>query len=220
MRRTPKERRCRGEGGAVLIEAIVVLPLLLMFVFGIAEFGFAYHDNITLTTTTRSGARVSSNLANHRRADYETLKTIVAALGSSSIGLDNIEGVLIFNANGTTDTEIVPANCFNAAGNPQSSTDSGAECNFYDTGQITDVASMTPAQVIVRFGAESATGCVAAAWDKAFCPTDRNRTPNPQTEYVGVWVQINHDYTTGLLPWDSVTIEDSTVMGIEPLGAL
>ncbi|MEE9417607.1 MAG: TadE/TadG family type IV pilus assembly protein [Acidimicrobiales bacterium] len=223
MHLTTKRRRCRGDGGAVLIEAIVVLPLLLMFVFGIAEFGFTYHDNITLTTTTRSGARVSSNLAEHRRADFETLKSIVAAIGSSSIGLDHIEGVLIFNANGTTSTETVPANCFDAFGDARSSSVAGAECNFYDTSQMIDIAAMTPAQIIVRFGEEDhdfTDGCGVTAWDKDFCPVNRSRTPNPQTEYVGVWVQIKHDYTTGLLPWDSVTLEDSTVMGIEPIGAL
>ena len=208
-----------------MIEATIILPLLLLMVFGIAEFGFLFKDTITLTTTTRAGARVASNLADNRNADYETLRTITAAAGGKAIGLDHIEGVLIYNA---TDHDGVPPACFDASGDPQGSNQSDSECNFYTKAQIALVAN-DPAAAIKHFGGTSTPAsditCSTVVdgqpiWDLNFCPSQRNRTPNPRTEYIGVYVQVSHDYITGVLPADSITFSDSTVMGIEPLGAL
>lgn len=40
------------------MEFVLVLPILLMLVFGIVEFGRAYNAKITLTAAAREGARV------------------------------------------------------------------------------------------------------------------------------------------------------------------
>ena len=69
--------------GAVMVEAIVILPLLILLVLGISEFGFIFRSTITIASTSRSAARVSSNVANDRGADYETLNTVIASLAVS-----------------------------------------------------------------------------------------------------------------------------------------
>jgi len=41
-----------------MVEFALILPLLVMLVFGIVEFGRAYNAKITLTAATREGARL------------------------------------------------------------------------------------------------------------------------------------------------------------------
>ncbi len=208
--------------GAVMVEAIVILPLLILLVLGISEFGFIFRSTITIASTSRSAARVSSNVANDRGADYETLNTVIASLGSSSIDLNDVEHVLIYNS---TLEDDVPANCF-SGGVPQASNSTGRECNHYDTADLISLASDPTAAATFGLNTDgtpinpTATACVIGDADFDFCPLDRDRTPNPNTEYVGVWIQVRHDFTTGVLPWNGITLEDKTVMGIEPVGTL
>ena len=47
----------RDERGAAAVEFALVLPILVMFIFGIVEFGRAYNARIKLTSAVREGAR-------------------------------------------------------------------------------------------------------------------------------------------------------------------
>ena len=52
-------RRHRADDrGATLVELALVLPILVLLVFGIVEFGRAYNAQVTLTHAAREGARV------------------------------------------------------------------------------------------------------------------------------------------------------------------
>ena len=46
-----------GERGASAIEFAVILPLLLVVLFGIIEFGFVLYNKAVLTNACREGAR-------------------------------------------------------------------------------------------------------------------------------------------------------------------
>ncbi|MGH9165359.1 MAG: TadE/TadG family type IV pilus assembly protein, partial [Acidimicrobiales bacterium] len=48
----------RDQRGAAAVEFALVLPLLLILVFGIVEFGRAYSAKISLTAAAREGARL------------------------------------------------------------------------------------------------------------------------------------------------------------------
>jgi Flp pilus assembly pilin Flp len=50
-------QRGRDERGAAVVEFALILPLLVLFVFGIVEFGRAYSARIELTGAVREGAR-------------------------------------------------------------------------------------------------------------------------------------------------------------------
>jgi Flp pilus assembly protein TadG len=52
-------KRGRSEDGAQLVEFALVLPLLLLVVLGIAEFGFIFQRYEVITNAAREGARLA-----------------------------------------------------------------------------------------------------------------------------------------------------------------
>jgi Flp pilus assembly protein TadG len=51
-------RKRRSEAGTSIVEATIVLPVMILLVFGIAEFGITYTQWNSLTNAVREGARV------------------------------------------------------------------------------------------------------------------------------------------------------------------
>ncbi len=47
----------RRDRGAAMVEAAIILPILLMLIFGIIEFGRAYNAKNTLNQASREGVR-------------------------------------------------------------------------------------------------------------------------------------------------------------------
>jgi Flp pilus assembly protein TadG len=54
---TIRRRLAARESGAAMVEMAIVLPLLLLLVFGIIEFGRLYNSQLTLTHAAREGIR-------------------------------------------------------------------------------------------------------------------------------------------------------------------
>lgn len=52
-------KRMRGERGAALVEAAMIMPLILLISVGIFEFGRAYQTSQILTNAAREGARLA-----------------------------------------------------------------------------------------------------------------------------------------------------------------
>jgi Flp pilus assembly protein TadG len=63
-------RRSRSEEGAQLVEFALVLPLLLLVLLGIAEFGFMFQRFEVVTNAAREGARIAV-LPGYGTADVE-----------------------------------------------------------------------------------------------------------------------------------------------------
>jgi Flp pilus assembly protein TadG len=53
-----RRRATDRQSGAAAVELALVLPILLVLVFGIVDFGRAYNATISLTQAAREGARV------------------------------------------------------------------------------------------------------------------------------------------------------------------
>jgi Flp pilus assembly protein TadG len=53
-------RTGKGEGGQTLVEFAFVLPIFLLVLFAIVDFGMAFHAWITVTNSAREGARVGA----------------------------------------------------------------------------------------------------------------------------------------------------------------
>jgi Flp pilus assembly protein TadG len=72
------------ERGGTLVEAALVLPILILLIFGLVEFGRAYNAQITLTHAAREGVRVLATTQDQ------------AAAATASIGAaTSLEGALI-----------------------------------------------------------------------------------------------------------------------------
>ena len=90
MRQIDRAARARrGEAGTAIVEMAIVLPLLLLLVFGIGEFGVAYTRWNSLTNAVREGAREGVVFRNPCTAGTITtlIETTVENFANSS-GLD------------------------------------------------------------------------------------------------------------------------------------
>ena len=55
-----RRSRRHGEQGQTMVEFTLVLPILLVVLFGIIQFGITFKDYITLTDAVRAGARTAA----------------------------------------------------------------------------------------------------------------------------------------------------------------
>jgi Flp pilus assembly protein TadG len=67
-----------SENGASVVEFALVLPLLLIFLFGIIEFGIILFDQAILTNASREGARAGIVLPTPSRLSEAEIATIVS----------------------------------------------------------------------------------------------------------------------------------------------
>ena len=82
-----------GEKGQNLVEFAMVLPIFLILVFSIVDFGMGFHAWITVTNAAREGARVGAV-----GADSATIQARVADTASSLTEGDLV--VTVVNAQG------------------------------------------------------------------------------------------------------------------------
>jgi hypothetical protein len=197
LRMLSRHRRGNGERGATLIESAVVTPVLLLFVFGIFEFGFAFRDYLAVANSTRDAARAASVAGNVRDADYRMLRAIERA--SAALPDGAIERIVVWEATGPNDA--VPSGC--AGGTPQVNV-----CNVYSAADLT-----VPE---INFGCqEVALGDPVDSPDRFWCPSTREVSVGTGLDFVGVYIRITHDYITGLFG-DSVVFEDQMILKVEP----
>jgi Flp pilus assembly protein TadG len=94
-------RRRQRDDGAVVVEAALILPILLMLVFGIIEFGMLFRANTTVSQAARAGARTAVALP--RVPGYQTFASnAVGGALSTTMGSDEITYLTIYKANKTT----------------------------------------------------------------------------------------------------------------------
>jgi Flp pilus assembly protein TadG len=75
-------RRTRGERGAAAVEFALVVPVLLLLVLGITEFGRAYNVQTTLSGAAREGARAMA-VQNSPAAARAAVQNAAAGIGLS-----------------------------------------------------------------------------------------------------------------------------------------
>lgn len=96
---TRTRKALKRQRGAALVEMAIALPLLLMLVFGIIEFGLAFNVRLTVGNATQSAARVGSAIGTGPRADIEILSALEQGVFQlPGNGEDIIKEVWVFNA--------------------------------------------------------------------------------------------------------------------------
>jgi hypothetical protein len=182
-----------GERGSALVEVAFITPIAFLVIFGILEFGWAFHDMLTVGNISESGARAASTQGNATLADYQIVQAIDKA--ASALPRGQIQYVVLYKA--ATSSDHVPASCSGGA------SQSGV-CNAY---------------VPANFSAPSSQfGCGATALDRFWCPTTRKVASSAATggppDYVSVYVKVRHDTVTRLFG-TGYTFTEDTVARIE-----
>jgi len=72
--------RGTAERGAALVESVILLPLILLIVFGIVEFSSAYHDASVASDASRAGGRIASAQARNPAYALNAAASVAAAL--------------------------------------------------------------------------------------------------------------------------------------------
>lgn len=206
--------RCRRstaarERGAVAVEAALVTPMLILLVLGILEFSFVMRDYVSVTSATRSGARMASASAGagtqvcdsgetgtecSNTAAPELAKLAVNAIQSqgSALNKDEINYVLVYKA----DSAGYPGSLTAWTSNPLADCTSAGKCVSY-----TWVKNSNK----FKYSAGTWTSSMINA-----CVSN--------SDSVGLYLNSTHPYLTHMFG-SSVTVSDRTVMRFEPLTA-
>ncbi|MCH7522207.1 MAG: pilus assembly protein [Chloroflexi bacterium] len=98
-RRTEKGQR--GEKGQALVEFALLVPIFLMLLFAIVDFGMGFHSWITVTNSAREGARLGAVAGTEQQIIDRVHDT--ATLINEETNMD----VLVTNAQGLPGESVV-----------------------------------------------------------------------------------------------------------------
>jgi Flp pilus assembly protein TadG len=90
--------RLQCQGGQAFVEFVIVLPVLVMLVLGICQFGLAFHNYLSITDATRVGARAAAVKRTNdpcgaaQTAIQNTVSATQWSKISASFGCDTPEG--------------------------------------------------------------------------------------------------------------------------------
>jgi Flp pilus assembly protein TadG len=190
--RREQQARRRKQRGAVLVEAALIMPVLIMLAMGTIEFGLGWRDRVGVQTSVRAAARSGATLGSDSQADYNMLQTLKSGLGTNYA---KTVRVVIYKASATDGS--VPAACLSG------SSQSGV-CNVYAAADLVK--------------ASTSFGCGVGAVDTAWCPTSRisDIASASGLDYVGVYIEFSHSLITGSFGTGSISIKDRVVMRVEP----
>jgi hypothetical protein len=113
-----RPQRSRREGGQALVEFTLIVPVFLLILFGLIEFGFVFTHDLTVEYATREGARAGAALANGggklgcgtgqspnwTNVDPLVIAAVERVLQSpgSQVVISNVTRIVIFKADSAT----------------------------------------------------------------------------------------------------------------------
>jgi Flp pilus assembly protein TadG len=66
-----------GERGQSMVELAIVLPVLVVLLFGIVQFGIAFNNYVTLTDAVRAGARAGAVARNDSNPSNDAVNAVL-----------------------------------------------------------------------------------------------------------------------------------------------
>jgi TadE-like protein len=91
----------RGERGATLVEFALVVPLLLLLVFGIIEYGFAFNADSNVNQSARAGGRAAAILSTDPQMEFDAAEAAATALSISPSSISGQPQVCVGPVQGT-----------------------------------------------------------------------------------------------------------------------
>lgn len=214
-RRVPRLRRGDPRGQA-LVEFTLIIPVFMLILFGMIEFGFVFSHDLTLEYATREGARAGAALDNGGGAlgcgagqspNWTTVDPLVIAAvervlqsPGSLVVISQVSQIVIYKANPTT----------------------GAN----DQG-LQDVWTYSPGAGPIPQGSTSHLNFVDASYPNSDSWKDCSRSnASPNINSIGVSLVYTYKFQTplaGVLSFfgggsgnPTLTISDKTVMQLNP----
>jgi len=92
----------RDESGQTMTEFAIVLPVLVVFLFGIIQFGILFNSYLTLTDAVRAGARTAAVSRN----DADPAGATTASVRSSAADLDQTNLAVTVNSPWQAGTDV------------------------------------------------------------------------------------------------------------------
>ncbi len=211
----------------------MTFPFFLI-IFGIMEMGFLFRNYLTISNTASEAARAASVYGSNDDADYQILQS--AKHGIAAMGAERLDWIVIWRASGPNDT--VPADCFGTgnygtqgvylgpnavAGSPDANNHPNPnpaipECNTYRNGDLFLALEDALGNETDTFGCKGRPTSRDMGWCSIVrkdSVTDSSLPGYPGPDYVGIYVQAQHNYLTGFLQ-DSSTLSSTKIIRIEP----
>ncbi|MFT7475764.1 MAG: Flp pilus assembly protein TadG [Verrucomicrobiales bacterium] len=205
--------RRQNQRGAIIVEAALAIPLLLLVILGSVEAGFAWEAKSATTSGVRTGLLRAASIGDKPETDMRIMQSIIGEIGPDNIA--GVEYVMIFNAAGANDEATINS-CALAIGGGGTSD----QCVVYNNTTLQNVlASADPgAFQLANFddgGNDFVNGagnddyaCAAGALDSNWCAA--RRTVGGDAE-IGVAVEYNHSWFTGIFPFSPPVFHDHTI---------
>lgn len=197
--------RLTGDDGAVLVEAALAIPFLVLLMLGVLEFGYAWRNENIVNSSVRAASRSATQSLSNPQADRFALESY---LGTVAQGRNLTTNKIIVykidestNPNGT-----VPASCLTATTSGAPPYGVSGVCNVYIPSQ------WTPANLV-----SANFGCAAGDYDVNFCPTTARTALLPATPTtVGVYADVTYRMLTKVIPGSTLNFSDRSVARVEP----
>ena len=206
--------RSRSERGAVVVEAALVTPLLMILLLGIIEMALLMKDDVSLTSAVRNGGRIASANAGAgpggAAADdgsclspcspanapmFAQMAANAIQQAGTALPKDSIQELWIYKANSRGYPCALSSGCET---NTSTLMTCGANCVKYKWMSTKD-----------EFRYFSGTWLSKSV----------NACANNNPDSVGVYMKARHGFLTGFFT-NSVTVEDHAVFTFEPLPTL
>lgn len=179
-----------------MVEAALILPVIVLLILGIMEFGLLFTSYSTTTAASRSGARLAataySQAGTSTTAQDSAAVQIAAATAADLEVLNNAEplGMVIYKVN-TSSTDGAPIGGFPGPNMTGGCTSSCIKFSY-------DASTQTFTKTSGSWTNADACGTVV--------------------DSIGVYVQARHTYISGILG-STRDVDGHTVMRLEPLPA-
>ncbi len=192
------------------LEAALVMPLLVLLVFGIIEFGFLMRDYAGVSALVRTGARIASTGADDGPGTCETGAEAPPCTSTSSPALAQEAADAIQRAGSATPPDMIDYILVykaNTHGYP------GSESN---TTMPVDCSGTSNCVKFTWRDSLDAFRYTSGSWDSRTISACFPGSSSHPMDRVGIYLKATHSMITGLFG-TSITLHDRAVMDFEPL---
>ncbi len=210
--------RSSGQRGQGLFEFTLVVPIFLLIIVGMLEFGFAFNHNMTLEFATREGARAGAAMADGTVKDAQCSGAVLTPANVDPLVIAAVQRVLTSPGSMVEMTQVSEVRIYEVRND---GTVSGLGNVWrYRPGDPANpaVPCLSPAQPLEFFEA-------SASWPAASRTLTSGTPPVWSPDSIGVSITYTYQFRTplgGLMRliggggFSSLQITDRTVMAIQP----